>query len=99
MITVWSCSISTSFIAIGGVVAPPQGREISDFCDFFSFIDRFIVENLFTIQGTAQTTAPILTLDGSNDAFCHKEVPFGGHSRQKSHFGGILPPKPPNFLP
>ena len=57
-----------------------------------------VVEYLFTIQGTAQTTAPILTLDGSNDVFCRKEVPFGGHNRQKSPFGGILPPKPPNFL-
>ena len=62
-------------------------------------INRFIVEYLFTIQGTAQTTVPMLTLDGSNDVFCRKEVPFGGHNRQKSHFGGILPPKPPNFLP
>ena len=86
MITVQSTLTTISFIAIGGVVAPPHGREISTFCDFFFVYrqtDRFIAEYSFTDQGTAQKTAPILTLDSSNDAFCHKEVPFEGHSRQK----------------
>ena len=43
---------------------------------------------------TGQTRRRIFTLDGSNDADSHKDVPFGGFVDITSHFGGKIPPKP-----
>ena len=37
--------------------------------------------------------------DGSNDVVCHKKVPFGGHNRQKSNFGGLVPQNRPILPP
>ena len=42
---------------------------------------------LFLYASTAQTAEPICTHDGSNDAVCCKEVPFGGRVDTKLHFG------------
>ena len=43
---------------------------------------------------TAQTVEPIYTHDGSNDAVCCKEVPFGGRVDTKLHSGVKTPRKP-----
>ena len=46
---------------------------------------------------TGQTRRRIYTLDSSNDADSHKDVPFGGFVDIASHFGGKIPPKKPIF--
>ena len=43
---------------------------------------------------TGQTRRRILTLDDSNDADSHKDVPFGGFVDIAPHFGGEIPRKP-----
>ena len=43
---------------------------------------------------TAQTAKPICIHDGSNDAVCCKEVPFGGRVDTKLHLGVKTPQKP-----
>ena len=45
---------------------------------------------------TGQTGRRIFTLDGSNDADSHKDVPFGGFVDIAPHFGGEIP-RNPNF--
>ena len=42
---------------------------------------------------TGQTRRRIFTLDGSNDADSHKDVPFGGFVDNAPHFGGKIPQK------
>jgi len=43
---------------------------------------------------TGQTRRRIFTLDGSNDADSHQDVPFGGFVDIAPHFGGDnIPPK------
>jgi hypothetical protein len=39
----------------------------------------FFFFTAFFDWATDQTAEPILMVDGSNDVFSHKEVPFGGH--------------------
>ena len=48
---------------------------------------------LFLYASTAQAAEPIWMNDGSNDAVCCKEVPFGGRADTKLHLGS-KPPKP-----
>jgi hypothetical protein len=48
-----------------------MSNSISLFC-FQGFFDR----------ATARTTEPTSMVDGSNDVFSRKEVPFGGHVTQ-----------------
>ena len=43
---------------------------------------------------TGQTRRRIFTLDGSNDADSHKDVPLGGFVDVGPQFGGEIPPKP-----
>ena len=57
----------------GDWAVKPQTHVDFGFFLFFSFFLNFIV------QPTAQTTEPISMVDGSNDVFSRKEVPFGGH--------------------
>ena len=45
---------------------------------FFSFLFYFFFPGFFD-RATAQTAEPILMVDGSNDVFSCKEVPFVGH--------------------
>ena len=42
---------------------------------------------------TGQTRRRIFTLDGSNDADSHKDVPFWGFVDIAYHFEGEIPPK------
>ena len=48
---------------------------------------------LFMNSPTGQTRRRIFTLDGSNDADSHKDVPFGGFVDIVPHFGGKIPQK------
>ena len=48
----------------------------------------------FLHVSTAQTAQPIYTHDGSNDAVCCKEVPFGGRIDMKLHLGVKIPENP-----
>ena len=48
----------------------------------------------FLHASTAQTAEPICTHDGSNDAVCCKEVPFGVRVDTKLHLGVKTPRKP-----
>ena len=50
----------------------------------------------FLYASTAQTAQPILTYDGSNNAFCCKEVSFGGRVDTKLHLG-VKTPENPKF--
>ena len=50
----------------------------------------------FLYASTAQTAEPICAHDGSNDAVCCKEVPFGSRVDTKLHFG-VKPPEKPKF--
>ena len=43
---------------------------------------------------TGQTRRRIFTLDGSNDAYSLKDVPFGSFVDIAPHFGDEIPPKP-----
>jgi hypothetical protein len=49
--------------------------------DFGFFLFPFILFffSPFIDRATARTAEPILMVDGSNDVFSRKEVPFGGH--------------------
>ena len=49
---------------------------------------------LFLYASTAQTAEPICTHNGSNDAVCCNEVPFGGRVDTKLHLGVKTPRKP-----
>ena len=53
----------------------------------------------FLYASAAQTIQPILTHNGSNDAVCSKEVPFGGGNDVKLFLGVENPPKPKFFHP
>jgi hypothetical protein len=55
----------------GAELRNPHFMSILVFFFFFllAFFDR----------ATARTAEPILMVDGSNDVFSRKEVPFGGH--------------------
>ena len=48
----------------------------------------------FLYASTAQTAEPISTHNGSNDAVCCKEVPFGGRIVTKLYLGVKTPRKP-----
>ena len=48
----------------------------------------------FLSASTAQTAEPISMHNGSNDAVCSKEVPFGGRIDTKLHLGVKIPRKP-----
>ena len=50
---------------------PPNRGNITP-CDFFGYTV------FFSVTPPGRTVAPILTLNGSNDVFPPKEVPFGG---------------------
>jgi len=52
----------------------------------------------FFHRSTSRTTHPMLTHDGSNDAACSKEVPFGGSEWWKFIFWGSAAPKTANIL-
>jgi hypothetical protein len=56
----------------GPVHQNPQFMSISVFFFFFFF-------SAFFDRATAQTAEPIFMVDGSNDVFSRKEVPFGVH--------------------
>ena len=43
---------------------------------------------------TGQTCRRIFTLDGSNNAGSHNDVPFGDFVDTAPHFGGEIPRKP-----
>jgi hypothetical protein len=45
---------------------------------FFLFFSFYFFSCFFD-QATDRTAEPILMVDGSNDVFSRKEVPFGGH--------------------
>jgi hypothetical protein len=51
----------------------PHFMSILVFFFFLSF------SSLFIDRATARTAEPILMVDGSNDVFSRKKVPFGGH--------------------
>ena len=46
---------------------------------FHVAFDLFFFFSLFFDRATDRTAEPILMVDGSNDMFSRKEVPFGGH--------------------
>jgi len=48
----------------------------------------------FMNSPTGQTCRRIFTLDGSNDAGSHNDVPFGDSVDTAPHFGGEIPRKP-----
>jgi len=48
----------------------------------------------FSVTPPGRTVAPILTLNGSNDVFPLKEVPFGGQDVGWRHMGKISPKTP-----
>jgi hypothetical protein len=48
----------------------------------------------FLYASAAKTAQPIYTHDGSNDAACYKEVPFGVRVDRKLHSGVKTPRKP-----
>jgi len=49
----------------------------------------------FSVTRPGRTVAPILTLNGSNDVFPPKEVPFGGQDDGWRHMGKIFPKSSP----
>ena len=53
----------------GGATQPPFHADFGFFLFFSCFFDR----------ATDRTAEPILMVDGSNDVFSRKEVPFGDH--------------------
>jgi len=56
----------------------------------------FFIYTFFMNSPTGQTRRRIFTLDGSNDADTHKDVPFGGFVDIAPHFRGEIP-EYPNF--
>ena len=58
---------------------------------FYLFIYLYL---FFMNSPTGQTRRRIFTLDGSNDADSHKDVPFEGFVDTVPHFGGEIPRKP-----
>ena len=59
----------------------------------------FIYFFWFLRKATAETRAPILTQNTSNDAVLRKEVPFGGRETKILGFDPHFPPKPPFLGP
>jgi len=57
---------------LGQIGSGGGSPQIYHFCDFFD------CPNFFSILSTGQTAALAHTLNGSNDVFPRKEVPFGG---------------------
>jgi len=53
----------------------------------------------FLRKATAETRAPILTQNTSNDVVLCKEVPFGGRETRIYGFDPHFPPKPPFLGP
>ena len=53
----------------------------------------------FLGKATAETRAPILTQNTSNDVDPRKEVPFGGRETKIKGFDRHFPPKPPFLGP
>ena len=47
--------------------------------DFGFFLFSFFFFSCFIDRATAQTAEPMLLVDGLNDVFSRKKVPFGGH--------------------
>ena len=87
VITSWTPTPMQNFIKIPlPPFAPPNTRKFasSDSASFFWFF----------LQPTAKTTAPICTIDTSNDVISRKDVPFGGHENKILHFDPHFPPKP-----
>ena len=60
----------------------------------FSYYTLPYLYLFFLHASTAQTAEPMCTHDGSNDAVCCKEVPFGGRVDTKLHLGVKTPWKP-----
>jgi hypothetical protein len=57
-----------------GAAEPPSHVDFG----FFNFY-LFIYFSCFFDRATDRTSEPILMVDGSNDVFSRKAVPFGGH--------------------
>ena len=85
-----------NFITIGSWIFDPRIREIVFtrllFSFFFRFF-RFFVCGFFR-QASAETAAPILTLNTSNDVFPAKDVPFGGPVNDAPYLWGKFLQKP-----
>jgi len=62
-------------------------------------VTRLLFGGEFLRKATAETRAPILTQNTSNDAVPRKEVPFGGRKNKISGFDPYFPPKPPFLGP
>ena len=61
------CKFGSDRFTGGGAAKPPFHVDFVFFSIYF--FDR----------ATDRTAEPILMVDGSNDVFSRKEVPFGGH--------------------
>ena len=79
-------------VLIGWLGAAPQIGEIQPQNSYNTLLYLF----LFLYASTAQTAEPICTHNGSNDAVCCKEVPFGGRVDTKLHLG-VKTPENPKF--
>ena len=77
-----------NFITIRSGVFDPNIREIVIFTRL-----RFFVCGFFR-QASAETVAPILTLNTSNGVVPRKDVPFGGPVNDAPHLWGQIPKKP-----
>jgi amino acid permease len=69
-------------VRIGSRGAELRNPHFMSILVFFFFIYLFIYLFFFSPfidRATARTAEPILMVDGSNDVFSRKEVPFGGH--------------------
>ena len=86
-------STMPNLVKIAPPVASRQLRDLSHFCDFSSYF-------IFAVTRTAQTESPIVTVDGSNDAFWWKGMPFIHFGHVNLRFGVTVPQKgadlPPN---
>jgi hypothetical protein len=74
-----------SFTEITCSVAFQREGGLSDVCDFF--------RTFFLDSRTAQMDRPIVTVDGSNDSFWCKEVPFLQKGHLKFYLGDTIPSK------
>ena len=83
-----------NFIQIG------LGVSVLRMRDFAPLVTRLLFLGGGLRKAAAETRAPILTQNTSNDAVLRKEVPFGGSRNQNLRFRPLFsPPKPPFWAP
>ena len=87
VITSWTARTMQLLGRIGPVGASPQIEEYNSFVTFLLYC------SFLSILRPGRTVALIVTLNGSNDVFPHKDSPFGGQDDGWRHMGKIFPKK------